>query len=82
MALAWSGAAPIRWTDYRLRLLIASPSILHPQRSLPPQAVEAPSGFYAVRQKSCAYKAPGAEISIDPWRWYPRRFHAETILHS
>jgi hypothetical protein len=40
------GAAPVRWTVYRLRFLISSPSILHPQRSLPPQAAEALGEFF------------------------------------
>jgi len=34
------GAAPLRWTVSRLLSLILSPSILHPRRSLPPQAAE------------------------------------------
>ena len=40
------GAAPVRWTVYRLRFLISSPSILHPRRGLPPQAAEALRGFF------------------------------------
>jgi len=40
------GAAPVWWTVYRLRFLISSPSILHPKRSLPPQAAEAPGGSF------------------------------------
>jgi hypothetical protein len=76
-------AAPVRWTVYRLRFVISSPSILHPKRSLPPQAAEALGGFFSsVRRKLTAYKAPGAEISPDPWRWYLRKSHAATVLHS
>src|SRR6266852_2499553 len=41
-----SGAAPLRWTVSRLLSLILSPSILHPKRSLPPQAAEALGGFF------------------------------------
>ena len=78
-----NGAAPVRWTVYRLRFLISSPSILHPKRSLPPQAAEIPGGFFLQSaQKSTAYKGPGAEISLDPWPRYPRKFHVATILHS
>jgi hypothetical protein len=33
----WFGAAPVRWTVYRLRFLISSPSMLHPKRGLPVQ---------------------------------------------
>ena len=43
---AKGGAAPLRWTVSRLLSLILSPSILHPKRSLPPQAAEALSGFF------------------------------------
>jgi hypothetical protein len=54
-----------------------------------PQARSAAAGgrsseriFSSVRQKSTAYKAPGAEISPDPWRWYHRNFHAAAVWHS
>jgi hypothetical protein len=40
------GPAPLRWTVSRLLSLIFSPSILHPTRSLPPQAAAAPGGFF------------------------------------
>jgi len=57
--------------------------------NLTPQARSAAAGgrssariFSSVREKSPAYKAPGAEISLDPWRWSPRKFHAATVLHS
>jgi hypothetical protein len=57
--------------------------------NLTPQAQSAAAGgrssgriFSSVRQKSAAYKAQGAEISLDPWHWYPRNFRAATILHS
>jgi hypothetical protein len=38
--------------------------------------------FSSVRRKSIAYKAPGAEISLEPWPWYPRKFHAARVGHS
>jgi hypothetical protein len=55
------GAAPVRWTVYRLRFLISSPSILHPKRSLPPQAAEALGAFFlqsAKNQPRIKLKAP------------------------
>jgi len=52
-------------------------------RSLPPQAAEALGEFFLQPVEILtAYKAPGAEISPDPWRWYPRKFHAATVLRS
>ena len=54
-----------------------------------PQARSAAAGgrsseriFSSARQKSTAYKAPGAEISIDPWHWHPRKSHPATVWHS
>jgi hypothetical protein len=38
--------------------------------------------FSSAGQKSTAYNGPGAEISVDPWRWYPPKFPAATVLHS
>jgi hypothetical protein len=78
-----TGAAPVRWTVSRLRFLISSPSILHPKRGLPPAGGRSSERvFSSVRQKSNAYKAPRAEISIDPWHWDPRKSHAATVWHS
>lgn len=36
--------------------------------------------FSSFRRKSTAYKASGAEISLDPWRWYPRHFFGSNSL--
>jgi hypothetical protein len=48
-----------------MAIVLAFPGWL--EEYLPPQAAEALSGlFSSVRQKSTAYKAPGAEISLDP----------------
>jgi hypothetical protein len=50
--LRFSGADPVRWTVYRLRFLIASSSILYLNGSLPPQAAEAPGGFFLQSAKN------------------------------
>jgi len=35
--------------------------------------------FSSVRRKSTAYKAPGTEISSDPWGWHPSLFAVASI---
>jgi hypothetical protein len=83
------GAAPVRWTVYRLRFLISSPSILHPKRSLPPQAAEALGGFFLQcaenrpRIKLQALRSrptPGVGISANPTlRRFCIRDHAASL---
>jgi hypothetical protein len=87
--LAGNGAAPVRWTVYRLRFLISSPSILHPKRSLPPQAAEALGGFFLQcaenrpRIKLQALRSrptPGVGISANPTlRRFCIRDHAASL---
>jgi virulence plasmid B protein len=57
--------------------------------NITPQARSAAAGgrssggiFSSVRQKSTAYEAPGAEISLDPWPWRAGESLATTAEHS
>ena len=78
-----NGDDPVRWTVYRLRFLISSPSILHPKRSLPPQAAEAPGGFFlqsAENRPRIKLQAPRSRSTPGPW--HPRKSQATTLEHS
>jgi hypothetical protein len=76
------GTAPVRWTVYRLRFLISSPSILHPKRSLPPQAAEAPGFFLQFAENRSRIKLQAPRSRSTPGLCYPRKFHAATVLRS
>jgi len=77
------GAAPVRWTVYRLRFLISSPSILHPKRSLPPQAAEAPGGFFLQSAKNrLRIKLQAPRSRPTPGVGIPVNCTLRTVLHS